>query len=256
MQRTIPPDSRTAMFCTIGPPAILVSTALAAPSPVDDPVLVGAAQSYLTCLTAGATPGPALRPAWDEFHRSCAPLVDRAARGRRGDRGTDADASQEIWLALVERLGSFRVDAGAGSFPGWLRTVARRRLIDRRRAEARRPFPATWDEPPVHVAGAEPDPAEACERAEERTRLGELLARLRVEVSALNYRVLHLRAIEERSPGEVGRLVGLSAEQVRVRHHRMLERLRRLAGSSRAGGAKDSEKNPDRRATPTLLATC
>ena len=194
--------------------------------------LVATTQSYLACLAGGVAPAPDERLAWEEFYRSFAPIVRREARSRGPGRAAmpDDDANQEIWLKVVERLETFRVDASLGSFPGWLQVIARRRMADRRREAVRRPFPATWETPPVDRAGAEIDPADACARVEARMHLVGLLERLRAEVSPLNYRVLHLRSIEERPVAEVGRLVGLSPKQVRVRHHRMMSTLRRLAG--------------------------
>lgn len=238
--RTIPPDSRIAAD---RPATSLVMRISTTPPREPDHGLapIASTQAYLVCMAAGGIPGPDQRAAWDEFYRSFAPDVRREARGRGRAATLAADAEQDIWLRVVERLGSFRIDASLGSFPGWLRAVARRRMADRRRVAARRPFPTTWDEPPVHLAGAGMDPADACERAEERARLGGLLERLRAEVSALNYRILHLRSLEERPVSEVGRLVGRSPAQVRARHHRMLERLRRLAGA--AGPEKGPEKS-------------
>lgn len=252
---TIPPDSRTA----IDPPATpLVScTRDAKPTAADrELALIAATQTYLACPASDGTLFPDRQRTWDEFYRAAAPAVGRAAaRGRGRGRATMpwVDAQQEIWLRVVERLGSFRVDAGLGSFSGWLGTVARRCLVDHRRLDARRPFPATWGAAPVDLAGPEADPAEACERAEERAQLARWLARLRSETSSLDYRILHLRSIEERSASEVGRLVGLSAGHVRVRHHRILQRLRQLA---KASGRPEMEEIFGRSVTPNLVSAC
>ena len=220
----------------------------------DDLSLVASTQTYLVHLASGGTPTNNQHVAWNEFYHSCAPAIRREARDRDGNRTTthNADAEQDIWLTVVEQLGTFRIDASLGSFPGWLRTVARRRMADRRRVATRRPFPTTWHEPPVHLTGVEVDPAVACEQADERVHLASLLERIHLEVSSLNYRILHLRSIEERPVAEVGRLVGCSPEQVRVRHHRMLKRLRRLAGVAEA---EKKSKNSGRRATPERLVT-
>lgn len=224
--RTPPTDRQTI------PAQANATDSITSPSPTDDELaLVNSTQSYLACRAIGDKPGADQVRAWDDFYRHHAPIVGQLARAGDKATATRADAEQDIWMALVMRLESFRVDATLGSFPGWLRTVARRRLLDRRRAGLRRPVPRTWDEPPTDLMGSEVDPAESYERAEERAVVNRLLERLRVEVTPLNYRVLHLRSIEERTPTEVAGLVGLSAEQVRVRHHRMLTRLRGLAAA-------------------------
>lgn len=198
----------------------------------DDLALAETTRAYLACLAGGGVPGPALASAWDEFYRTYAPLVVRIVRRRCGRAGDPDDRAQDIWQAIVTRLVAFRPDPTRGPFRAWLLVVAHRRLTDRLRRDARKIRLMAWDEPPDHVEGAEEDPAVTCERDDERAIFAGLLDQLRTQVTPLSYRVLQLRALDGRAVSEVARLVGLTAAQVRARHHRTVVKLRRLAGAA------------------------
>jgi RNA polymerase sigma factor (sigma-70 family) len=213
-----------------------------------DLALVETTRAYLACLAGGGVPGPALASAWDEFYRTYAPLVVRIVRRRCGRAGDPDDRAQDVWQAIVTRLVAFRPDPTRGPFRAWVLVVAQRRLADRLRGDARKIQPMTWDEPPNHVEGAEEDPAVTCERDDERALFAGLLAQLRTQVTPLSYRVLQLRVLEGRAVSEVARQVGLTADQVRARHHRTVAKLRRLAGPAEdhdpAMARKISRKSP------------
>ncbi len=202
-----------------------------------DVELVEATRAYLACLESGDDPGPMLTSAWDQFYRTYAPIVVRLARHRCPATGDPDDGAQDVWQAIVAGLVTFRPDPACGPFQAWLLVVARRRLADQWRSDARKIHPVIWDTPPDHLEGIEPDPAITCERNDERAYAANLLIKLQDQASSLSYRILHLRAIEGRTVPEVARLVGLTAGQVRVRHHRMLAKLRRLAGVVKTGGS-------------------
>ncbi len=74
------------------------------------------------------------------FRAHQAPLV-RFLRGL-GAHPAD-DPASETWLAVIKGLGSFSGDERA--FRSWLFTIARHRLLDQRRHEARRPT-TEWEE--------------------------------------------------------------------------------------------------------------
>lgn len=194
--------------------------------------LVETTQDYLACLAGGCVPGPTLASAWDEFYRTYMPLVLRVVRRRCGLAGEPDDMVQDVWLAIVAHLAAFRPDPARGPFRAWLLVVARRRLADRLRGDLRKIRPTGWADPPDHIEGAEEDPAVICERDDERAFLAALLATLRAQVMPLSYRILQMRALEGRAVPEVASLVGLTADQVRARHHRTVAKLRRLAGQA------------------------
>ena len=58
--------------------------------------------------------------------------------------------------------------------------------------------------------------------------LQTLLAELCSEVSDLNFRLLKMRFVEDRAVPEVAAALNLTPEQVRVRQHRLLKKLRAM----------------------------
>lgn len=167
--RIIPPDSRIDVPFYVSN----ATTTIASPDEATDTLaLVAATQTYLACILVETAPGADQARSWDAFYRCYNPVVDQTACSQKRDHATTiGDDTQEVWLAIIERLDAFQVDVGLGSFPGsfpgWLRAVARHRLADGRRAWRRRPIPSTWDAPPCDLVGPETDPPWACEQAEE-----------------------------------------------------------------------------------------
>ena len=61
--------------------------------------------------------------AWDALVERYAPLIWSICRRHRLEAADAADASQNVWLHLVDHLGNLRDPA---ALPGWLATTARR----------------------------------------------------------------------------------------------------------------------------------
>src|SRR4051812_40584875 len=61
------------------------------------------------------------------------------------------DLAGEVWLGVVRRLDSFR--GNEGQFRAWLCAIARRKVIDFRRAQARRPVEPLDDTVAIGLAG-------------------------------------------------------------------------------------------------------
>src|SRR2546430_3860647 len=85
------------------------------------------------------------------------------------------DVASETWLAVTRSLPRFSGDEGG--FRAWVFTIARRRLVDLRRVEARRPRTAPIDDAAavLPVGGASPPPEE---EAIESATTEEALARV------------------------------------------------------------------------------
>jgi RNA polymerase sigma factor (sigma-70 family) len=142
------------------------------------------------------------------------------------------DCVQEVWCEVVERLADFQRPPHRPGLRAWLYTLVRSKAADLFRNKTRRPArrlePA--DTPAREPRTCESDPAEALEAKWERALLQSVLQQLRREVSELNYRVLHMRLIEDQDVKQVAAELNLSPDQVRYRHHRMKRKLQtRLA---------------------------
>lgn len=138
-----------------------------------------------------------------------------------------SDATADVFVAVLTRLGSFEGDAH--HFRSWVFTIAYRRAVDEWRDPARRRVTPTATAQ-VDV-GAAPSPA-----AEEiaLARLGEeRLQRLLAELTPDQRQVLALRVIADLSIEQVASLLGKPPGAVKSLQHRALAALRkRIVGEA------------------------
>lgn len=131
----------------------------------------------------------------------------RAARAVLRDDAEAEDVLQQGWLAVFQKLASFRGDA---AFSTWATrivvncaiTLARKRPVIMEVKDDR------------HATDAAPDDAAA------RAQLGALLERCVSQIPQGNREVLVLRDVLELDTAETASCLGLSEEAVRVRLHR------------------------------------
>jgi RNA polymerase sigma-70 factor, ECF subfamily len=176
-----------------------------------DVSLTAARSDFATTLAAAKGGSEA---ALSSLYRSLQPEV--LAYLRRRAREQADDLSSEVWLAVTRGVGSFSGDEAG--FRGWVFTIARRRLIDARRQNARRPTSplsevegiASEDEPESAVVGAAA--AEA------------MLAALPRDQA----KVVQLRVLDGLSVEQAAAVLGKRPGTVRVLHHRGLRRLGKL----------------------------
>jgi RNA polymerase sigma-70 factor (ECF subfamily) len=173
----------------------------------------------------------AAREREDRFRRLCdahtAAVLAYALR--RTSREDAADVVAETFLVAWRRLD----DVDEQSALPWLYAVARRVLLNQRRAATRQQAIAE------RVAAA--DPSETWEGPSDSRRLREALAGL----SEKEREVLMLAAWEELSSSEAARVLGCSATAYRIRLHRARARLReRLAGPGQPPMPARTEESP------------
>lgn len=136
----------------------------------------------------------------------------------RTQRPNDADdLASETWIAAARGLGRFRGDEA--DFRRWLFTIARRRLLDLRREEGRRP--RMLPEAEARPSDTTPDAAtEVLAAAETRLALSRIAALPPDEAE-----VVLLRVVAGLSAKDVAAITGRTAVGVRVLQHRALKRL-------------------------------
>ncbi|GAB2588300.1 sigma-70 family RNA polymerase sigma factor [Microlunatus antarcticus] len=147
------------------------------------------------------------------------------------------DVTQEVCLAVVDVLPRY-TDSGA-PFAALVYAIASNKVADAQRRYARTPF---------HVVDELPDRAEPALGPEQQTMARSDVAAALALLERLPPRmaqVVRLRA-EGLSADEVGAIVGLTANAVRVTQHRALARLRRLVADS----ADSRERFADRPTRP------
>jgi RNA polymerase sigma factor (sigma-70 family) len=214
-------------------------------------VTIDLLQTCLKLLGRRLDPDREAVEAWDRFYRVYAPLLRRLA-GEYVPPGDDADDRvQEVWCAVLARLPRFRVEPDRGRLRAWLTVLARHALVDRSRRQGR-PMKHLSPAEEGEIPGRDSDPAAAYEQGLRQGAVRAALAELRARVPEPSFLVLHLRWFEGLSVAEISTLLGMEPAQVRLRHHRMVRRLRRLLPrhldpeSSDKGYPGTSENNSDR----------
>lgn len=209
----------------------------------DERDLVRDTQDYLDARAHGRTHSARLNAAWERFYRLAAPLIRGGVRAR-GLSGADRDdCEQEIWTEVVAQLGQSRYDPARGGLRTWLSALARHKAMDVIRRRTRHPLESLDDGALMALPGRDPDPATEYEHHREEALVRRGLAELSRQVSECSYRVLLLRSIEERAVPEVAAALGLTPEQVRLRHCRVKRDLRQLVETQHERDAGESGRS-------------
>jgi RNA polymerase sigma-70 factor, ECF subfamily len=166
-----------------------------------------------------------------ELFRSVQPSLLRYLSTVGGAALAD-DVAAETWLAVVKGLGRFRGDES--KWKAWVFTIARARLVDARRRDARTPTPVDTD---VVLDGCVA-PDDVAGTVEDMFSTEAALA-LIGQLPEQQAEVILLRYVGGLDVGQTARALGKRPGAVRVASHRGLRRLADLL--SECG---DSSANP------------
>lgn len=167
---------------------------------------------------------------WEGFFNRYGRVVRQVAV-RSGLSAEEAeDVVQETALSVARKMPDFIYERSRCSFEGWVRHVARLRIIDQVRRRA--PAGVMAGGGPVGMLEAIPD--EACgeqmdaawEEAWRSNLLQTALERLQLKVSPEHFQVFHLNVVSGVSGPEVVRTLGVSIAQVYVVRHRLTRLLK------------------------------
>jgi RNA polymerase sigma-70 factor (ECF subfamily) len=170
-----------------------------------------------------ARKGDAAAFAW-LFRRSQAPLLRYLTV--LGGADVAEDVASETWVAVIRGLAGFAGDEDA--FRAWLVTVARNRLVDLRRWQARRPAVPVPD--PSEPAILAPDAADEVVAREGAQWALDLIATLPPDQAE----AVLLRVVVGLDATATGQVMGRTSGAVRVLAHRGLRTLQdRLTADAR-----------------------
>ena len=168
--------------------------------------------------------------AWRRLLHLYGPLVERwCARG--GVRPADIDdVRQDVFQAVAAGLDGFRRDRPGDTFRGWLKVIARNKLLDHFRRRQKQPEAQGGSDAHRQLQElAEPDLPEDTE-----DDLGGLYHRalelVRGEFEEKTWQAFWRTAVEGRSAADVGAELAMRPGAVRVAKSRVLFRLRQEIG--------------------------
>jgi RNA polymerase sigma-70 factor (ECF subfamily) len=171
-----------------------------------------------TSLLAAARQGE--ERALTEIFRAYQPRLLRYLRAQESDMADDLAA--EVWLAVARGLSRFNGDEAG--FRGWVFTIARHRVIEHRRRNARRRTDLMshdrLDGPIERGLGGDP-----AWLVVEQLGVQETVEMLVAGLAPDQAEAVLLRVLGGFDVGEVARIMGRSPGSVRVLCHRALKRL-------------------------------
>lgn len=179
-----------------------------------------AADFQVTLSAARRGDGEAWRVLYDE-HASPVLGYLRAQRAPSPE-----DLLGEVWLQAVRDLPRFSGDATG--FRSWLLTIAHNRLLDARRAIARRPQEVAAD-------GSD-EGGERAEAASAQIEAEEDLRRLLEGMPERHQSVLYLRFVLDMPQREVARVLGISTPAMKMLQGRAVRSLQRRVEELQAAG--------------------
>lgn len=177
--------------------------------------------------------------AWHRIVRLYTPLVLHWCR-RWGIRGADADdIVQEVFQSAATGLENFRRDRPGDSFRGWLRGIARNKLMDFFRRRDIEPPAAGGSTMNARIQSI-PDTLISFaatteqEDPEDSRAISELfrhaLNQVRAEFEERTWQAFWRTTVDDQRPVDVAREIGLSPAAVRMAKCRVLRRVRQELG--------------------------
>ena len=164
-----------------------------------------------------------------EIFRAYQPRLLRYLRAQ--EPGMADDLAAEVWLAVARGLDGFQGDEAG--FRGWIFTIARHRLVEHRRRQARRrtdPLPVDrLDRPVEHGLGGDP-----AWLVMERLGAQQAIEAVVADLAPDQAEAVLLRVLGGFDVAEVARIMGRSPGNVRVLCHRALKRLAVAASEAEA----------------------
>jgi RNA polymerase sigma-70 factor (ECF subfamily) len=167
--------------------------------------------------------------AWGQIVHLYGPLVHSWCK-RSGLNDEDAaDVFQETFQSVSTHLASFAPNRSVGSFRSWLRSIARRKIVDHFRRQKQQPRGQGGSAAQMQLADiADPFGGEEAEQAVEENALvvQRALELIKPHFSDQNWKAFHQVAIDGRDATEVARQLGVNVQVVRQANYRIRRRLR------------------------------
>jgi RNA polymerase sigma factor (sigma-70 family) len=184
--------------------------------------------------------------AWRELVNRYSWLVFQWCRNAGLCAQDAADVVQGVLAQVAIYLPDFQKDGRAGAFRRWLRTITRSKIADFRRCDRGQPHGEGGSAAQQRML-AIPEDADSSTSANPalealRNRLWIVVDRLEDEFEESTWQAFWLTVIENQTAGEVGGLLEMTPNAVRIAKWRVLKRLREEAGAL--------ETDPPAAATP------
>lgn len=168
--------------------------------------------------------------AWDRLNRLYTPIVTGWVLRAGVSPANTPDVVQDVFLEIVRSIERFRRDHDGGTFTGWVRVIARRRIADHFRRRSEDPDPAGGTAANLMLQQL-PDvqPASSI-LTDDDAPAAEIIRRgidlIRDEFEERTWTAFVKTAVESKSTKDVAEALGMSVGAVYVARSRVTKRLR------------------------------
>jgi RNA polymerase sigma factor (sigma-70 family) len=185
-------------------------------------------QAYLKLRLQRLAPSAVLTQAWEEFYSTYTQVIRSYALGCCIPPVEIDDLVQEVWAQVIAKLPEFHWNENRPGLRAWLYALISHKAVDlvRRKVHQGPEAQCTSSRSMEELISHEPDPSKALEQRWQRELIVCVLARLCRQMSDDGSQLLKLRLVEGRPVPEVAAALGLTAEQVWSRQHRLVQKLR------------------------------
>ena len=183
---------------------------------------------------------------WELFVERFRPAIVRFATGLGLERHDAEDVAQETLIDFLRAYHGGGYERTQGRLSAWLFGIARRRVLNNRRAASRRPRVMPPGQRTAVLAGLPDEDAvrQTWDRSWEQAVLEHCLDRVRGEVEASTLAAFEAFAIHGRPAADVAREMGMSSNAVFLAKHRVMKRLGELRREFEAEGRRGGEEGP------------
>jgi RNA polymerase sigma-70 factor (ECF subfamily) len=163
---------------------------------------------------------------YDRYDRPCFQVIRRMLGAGAGEAAEDLH--QETWLAVARSAAAF--DPGKASFPAWLFTIARRKVLDHFRRQKVVPLVSGEDDAAMMAPDPHPTPAQLVESRELARKLVAAVEALPLEQRS----VFVMFADAGLSLEEIAAATGVGVETAKSRLRYARARLRQALADERS----------------------
>lgn len=167
---------------------------------------------------------------WKRLSDQYGPIIYGWCRMRKLDESTAGDIAQEVFLAVMRNLASFRKERQEDTLRGWLWMITQNKIRDHFRRLARSTHAAGGSTAQMMLAQiAEDESLSACDiRTGHEAELAQALETIQAEVQPSTWKAFWRTTIEGVDSATIAEELGISTGAVRVNRFRVLKRLREL----------------------------
>ena len=173
--------------------------------------------------------------AWNRLVELYAPLVVHWCRKLDVPEHDLSDVVQDVFEAVARKLGDFRKDRESDTFRGWLRVIARNKVIDSYRNQQRQPAARGGTEAMIRMSQVPADALESEDDARDEETAQQMLFHRALQLIQHDFEERTWKAfwrvvVDGCTPKDVGEELDMKPGTVRVAKSRVLHRLRRELG--------------------------